>query len=101
MGEYTAGWIKRGPSGVVGTNRKCANDTVALLLQDAHSGTLPSAPKASSADVDALLQSKGVDVYTFADWQALDAAELAQGQTSGRPRHKIVQREEMLKHRRA
>ena len=101
VGEYTAGWIKRGPSGVVGTNRKCANDTVALLLQDAHSGTLPSAPKASPADVDALLQSKGVDVYTFADWQALDAAELAQGQTSGRPRHKIVQREEMLKHRRA
>lgn len=100
-GEYTAGWIKRGPSGVVGTNRKCASDTVALLLADAQAGHLPLTPDTSPAAVDALLKGKGIDVYTFADWQALDAHEQAQGQAEGRPRHKVVQRAEMLKHRRA
>lgn len=99
-GEYAAGWIGRGPSGVVGTNRKDATDTVARLLEDARSGTLPTATHADRASVDALLSGKGVQVFTFADWQALDAHELAQGQAQGRPRHKVVHREEMLTHRR-
>jgi ferredoxin--NADP+ reductase len=98
-GEYTAGWIKRGPSGVIGTNRKDATDTVAHLLTDAREGRLPAAPKVARADVDALLASRGVDVYTFHDWQALDAHELAQGQAHGRPRHKVVHRAEMLARR--
>ncbi|WP_022801658.1 FAD-dependent oxidoreductase [Deinococcus ficus] len=98
-GEYTAGWIKRGPSGVVGTNRKCAADTVALLLQDARNGRLPAAPHGTRADVDALLRARGVDVYTFADWQAMDAHEVSTGQAQGRPRAKVVHREEMLTHR--
>ena len=98
-GEYTAGWIKRGPSGVVGTNRKDATDTVAHLIADANAGSLPSAQHPETAAIDALLAAKNVEVFTFADWQALDAHELAQGQQQGRPRHKVVQREEMLKHR--
>lgn len=100
-GEYTAGWIKRGPSGVIGTNRKDATDTVAHLLADAREGTLPAAPQPTRAAVDALLASRGVDVYSFHDWQVLDAHELAQGQAQGRPRHKVVHREEMLTHRRS
>lgn len=99
-GEYAAGWIGRGPSGVVGTNRKDATDTVARLLEDAGSGILPTATHADRASVDALLSGKGVQVFTFADWQALDAHELAQGQAQDRPRHKVVHREEMLTHRR-
>lgn len=99
-GEYAAGWIGRGPSGVVGTNRKDATDTVARLLEDALSGILPTATHADRASVDALLSGKGVQVFTFADWQALDAHELAQGQAQDRPRHKVVHREEMLTHRR-
>lgn len=98
-GEYTAGWIKRGPSGVIGTNRKDATDTVAHLLADARAGILPAASAPTRAAVDALLGSRGVDVYTFHDWQVLDAHELAQGQAQGRPRHKVVLREEMLTHR--
>jgi ferredoxin--NADP+ reductase len=98
-GEYTAGWIKRGPSGVIGTNRKDATDTVAHLLADARSGALPAAARPTRADVDALLASRGVDVYSFHDWQVLDAHELAQGQAQGRPRHKVVHRAEMLTHR--
>ncbi|CAM3905513.1 FAD/NAD(P)-binding protein [Deinococcus frigens] len=96
-GEYTSGWIKRGPSGVIGTNRKDATDTVAHLIADA--GTLPVAEQASRADVDALLKERGVDVYTFADWQALDTHEQAQGQAQGRPRAKVVHKHEMLGHR--
>ncbi|GAA5511716.1 NADPH-ferredoxin reductase FprA [Deinococcus carri] len=99
-GEYTAGWIKRGPSGVIGTNRKDAVDTVAHLLTDAKAGTLPAAPQPTREAVDALLQGRGVDVYTFHDWQVLDTHELAQGQAQGRPRAKVVHKHEMLTHRR-
>lgn len=98
-GEYTSGWIKRGPSGVIGTNRKDATDTVAGLIADAGAGALPAAEHASRADIDALLQQRGVDVYTFADWQALDTHEQAQGQAQGRPRAKVVHKHEMLGHR--
>ncbi|GAA5531644.1 FAD-dependent oxidoreductase [Deinococcus aluminii] len=99
-GEYTAGWIKRGPSGVIGTNRKDAVDTVAHLIKDAQAGTLPTASQPTRAAVDALLKSRGVDVYSFEDWQTLDAHELAQGQAQGRPRAKVVHKHEMLSHRR-
>lgn len=96
-GEYTAGWIKRGPSGVIGTNRKCAADTVSLLLADAQSGALP--PRAGRPeDLEALLGT--LPVYTFEDWQALDQHETAAGAQSGRPRHKVVHVHEMLGHRR-
>ncbi len=99
-GEYTSGWIKRGPSGVIGTNRKDATDTVAGLIADAEAGALPAAEHATRADIDTLLQERGVDVYTFADWQALDTHEQAQGKAQGRPRAKVVHRHEMLGHRR-
>ncbi len=98
-GEYTSGWIKRGPTGVIGTNRKDATDTVAHLLADAGAGQLTPATGAGRTAVDALLRERGVDVYTFEDWQALDAHEVAQGQAQGRPRAKVVHRHEMLGHR--
>lgn len=101
VGEYTAGWIKRGPSGVVGTNRKDATDTVAHLLTDAKEGRLPGAAHPTREAVDALLAGKGVQVYSFHDWQILDAHELAEGQAQGRPRAKVVHRELMLSHRKA
>ena len=63
-------------------------------------GASLTATHADRASVDALLSGKGVQVFTFADWQALDAHELAQGQAQDRPRHKVVHREEMLTHRR-
>ncbi|GGB69857.1 MULTISPECIES: FAD-dependent oxidoreductase [Deinococcus] len=99
VGEYTAGWIKRGPSGVVGTNRKDATDTVAHLLADAKDGKLPGAAHPTREAVDALLRGKGVQVYSFHDWQVLDAHELAEGQAQGRPRAKVVHRDLMLGHR--
>lgn len=96
QGEYTAGWIKRGPSGVIGTNRKCAADTVSLLLEDVASGALR--PRAGGrSELDAHLSAH--PVYTFNDWQVLDAHETATGTQAGRPRSKVVALEEMLKHR--
>ncbi len=96
VGEYTAGWIKRGPSGVIGTNKADAVDTVNGLIQDAAAGALPVAPEPGRAAVDALLASRGARVFTFEDWLALDALELAAGQAQGRPRVKVVRREHML-----
>ena len=96
VGEYTAGWIKRGPSGVIGTNKADAVDTVNGLLADAGSGALPLAPEPGREALDALLAARGVRVFSFEDWAALDAHELAEGQAQGRPRVKVVRREHML-----
>lgn len=100
-GEYTTGWIKRGPSGVIGTNRKCASDTVALLLADVAADQLgveqSNLEQYSRQAVDELLSE--VDVYYFADWQELNDYEIAAGKAAGRPRQKVTQRSEMLKQR--
>ncbi|MFC6617343.1 FAD-dependent oxidoreductase [Deinococcus radiophilus] len=92
--EYTAGWIKRGPSGVIGTNRKCAADTVGLLLEDVRSGTLKPSAEQNLSALEAVLADR--PVYTFGDWQELDRHEQGRGSESGRPRHKVVHLEEML-----
>lgn len=95
-GEYTTGWIKRGPSGVIGTNRKCATESVTVLLEDAAAGKLPLAEHPTRAEIDTLLKARGVDVYTFADWQALDKFECSRGEAVGRPRVKVTTCTEML-----
>ncbi|MEH3053166.1 MAG: FAD/NAD(P)-binding protein [Patulibacter minatonensis] len=89
-GEYTAGWIKRGPSGVIGTNKKCANDTVEQLVNDLSTGHLNAPADPSPAAIDALLAARGVEVVPWAGWQAIDAAETAAGAPKGRPRVKLV-----------
>ena len=76
-GLYCAGWIKRGPTGVIGTNKKDATETVDLLLEDARRGLLPSAWTGS---VDELLAERGVDVVLYAGWGAIDAVERAAGE---------------------
>ena len=92
---YTAGWIKRGPSGVIGTNKKDATETVELLLSDHADGLLPPVD-ASAADVDALLASRGVDVVTLEGWKRIDAAERAAGEPDGRPRCKLCSWDALL-----
>ena len=83
---YVAGWIKRGPSGVIGTNKKDATETVELLLEDARAGTF-GGPRSGS--LEALLQERGVQFVDYAGWQAIDAAERAAGEPLGRPRVKL------------
>ena len=88
-GLYVAGWIKRGPSGVIGTNKKDATETVELLLEDARGERLGSGEPAAA--MDALLEERGVAVVTQTGWQAIDAAERAAGEPQGRPRVKLAE----------
>jgi ferredoxin--NADP+ reductase len=88
-GVYCAGWIKRGPTGVIGTNKKDATETVELLLEDAAAGRLEPRPDASAAAVDALLAERGVTVVEYVGWTAIDEAERAAGEKAGRPRVKL------------
>jgi ferredoxin--NADP+ reductase len=92
-GLYCAGWIKRGPTGVIGTNKKDATGTVDLLLEDARAGRLP---KPSAKGVDDLLATRGVEVVTYAGWGAIDALERARGVERGRPRVKLSTWSELL-----
>jgi ferredoxin--NADP+ reductase len=96
LGHYTSGWIKRGPSGVIGTNKKCAQETVDALFEDIEAGKLgePDAPDPSA--VEDLLREREVDFVSYPGWQAIDAAETARGEPQGRPRVKFVRVEEML-----
>jgi len=90
---YCAGWIKRGPSGVIGTNKKDAAETVELLLADAREGKL-RAP--SPGDLSDLLDEKGAEFVAYDGWQAIDAAERAAGEPLGRPRVKLTAWERLL-----
>jgi ferredoxin--NADP+ reductase len=95
-GVYCAGWIKRGPSGVIGTNKKDATETVELLLEDAAAGRLEPKPDASAAAVDALLAERGIQVVEYDGWMAIDEAERAAGEKSGRPRVKLCTWDDLL-----
>jgi ferredoxin/flavodoxin---NADP+ reductase len=96
-GEYTAGWIKRGPTGVIGTNKSDASETVASLLADAAAGGVPQAPERDPAAVLALLAHRGVDVVSWDGWRAIEAAEAELGQAQGRDQAKIADREALLR----
>jgi len=92
-GLYVAGWIKRGPSGVIGTNKKDATETVALLLDDARAGLLPSRAEGM---LETLLGERGVDAVLYAGWEAIDAAERSAGEPLGRPRVKLCSWADLL-----
>ncbi len=94
-GQYCAGWIKRGPSGVIGTNKPDALETVKSLLADVEAGRHwnPGAPSAEAAE--RLVRERAPDYFSFADWKKLDAIEVARGKEQGRPRVKFVSVEAM------
>ncbi|AQA24751.1 pyridine nucleotide-disulfide oxidoreductase family protein [Rhodococcus sp. MTM3W5.2] len=94
-GVYVTGWIKRGPSGVIGTNKACAKETVRGLLEDFQSGSL-SRPVGSRKDLTKLVAQRQPARIDYRGWQAIDAAERAGGAASGRPRVKITDVDEML-----
>jgi ferredoxin--NADP+ reductase len=90
LGEYVSGWIKRGPSGVIGTNKKDSQDTVDKILEDAVAGRLNQPPE---DDIDALIANNCADVVTWDGWQAINAIETAVGEGSSpaRPRVKLTE----------
>ena len=94
-GVYVAGWIKRGPTGIVGTNKKDANATVASLLADVDAGVLDATSE--RARVDSLLADRGVQVVSTAGWRAIDTAERELGAAQGRARTTIHDRDALLR----
>jgi ferredoxin/flavodoxin---NADP+ reductase len=90
VGEYVSGWIKRGPSGVIGTNKKDSQDTVAKILEDAAAGRL-NTPTAD--DIEAMIAAHCANAVTWEGWQAINAIETAAGEAStpGRPRVKLTE----------
>ncbi|HKQ61985.1 MAG TPA: FAD-dependent oxidoreductase [Candidatus Polarisedimenticolaceae bacterium] len=87
---YVAGWIKRGPSGVIGTNKPDAEETVAAMLGELGSGELaaPAAPEPEA--IERLLQQRGVRWVSYSDWLRLDALEVSRGKAQNRPRVKLL-----------
>lgn len=94
-GVYVTGWIKRGPNGVIGTNKSCAKDTVARLLEDFQAGRLDR-PVGSRTDLNRLVAARQPARIDYRGWQAVDAAERARGAASGRPRVKLTDVQEMV-----
>lgn len=93
--EYTAGWIKRGPSGVIGTNKQDATETVSRLKKNWQTSPTPQ-PKLVQHDLLDLLKEKKSQFVSFEDWKKLDKFEVELGQQNGKSRHKICEVPEML-----
>ena len=101
LGEYVVGWIKRGPSGVIGTNKKDAQETVDAIFADlSANGSSPAArhePEQPDAEaIERQLRERRPSLVTYAGWEAIDRHERARGQAAGRPRVKVTSIEEML-----
>jgi len=95
-GVYAAGWIKRGPSGVIGTNKHCARETVAHVLDDYEAGRL----RDPAGNRDALahsIASRQPHAVGSREWKLIDLHECRCGQSRGRPRLKLVRTEQMLR----
>jgi ferredoxin/flavodoxin---NADP+ reductase len=94
-GAYVAGWIKRGPTGFIGTNKSCALQTVQRLVDDYNAGALRN-PVGKQSALDKLVRERQSDVVDAAGWRAIDAAEVARGESADRPRNKFTSVAEML-----
>ncbi|KLO32323.1 FAD-dependent oxidoreductase [Mycobacterium haemophilum] len=94
-GAYVAGWIKRGPTGFIGTNKSCSVQTVQAVVADFNAGRLTD-PVAEPAALAKLVHARQPDAVDSAGWRAIDAAEIAQGNAQGRPRRKFTDVAEML-----
>jgi ferredoxin--NADP+ reductase len=95
-GVYAVGWIKRGPTGILGTNKRDAEETVAYLAEDLSAGVLPAPESAGPEQIDALLAERKPDLVTIDGWRAIDSDELRRGEDANRPRVKLASREELL-----
>jgi ferredoxin--NADP+ reductase len=96
-GEYTVGWIKRGPTGVIGTNKKDAQETVDAIFEDLAAGRLHEPPAPDPAELEQTLATRQPDLITYAGWSEIDRHERQRGEPHGRPRVKLTRIEEMLR----
>jgi len=94
-GAYVAGWIKRGPTGFIGTNKSCSFETVQALVADFNAGSLTD-PVDKPEALAKLVHARRPKVVDSAGWRAIDAAEIARGSHDGRPRNKFTDVADML-----
>ena len=94
-GVYVSGWIKRGPTGVIGTNKPDAVETVKGMLEDLEQGRLNRA-EGGQGDIGGLLESRGVRYLSYGDWEKIDALEVERGRPLDRPRVKFTRQQEFL-----
>jgi ferredoxin--NADP+ reductase len=92
--EYVTGWIKRGPTGVIGTNKSDALETVTSLLADVHDGVVQ--PHGRVGALDRLLADRGIHTLDLPAWHRIDAAEIELGHSHGRSRTTLAHRQELL-----
>lgn len=95
-GLYTAGWSKRGPTGVIGTNKTCAQGTVARMMEDLASGRLLEPAEPAPEQAASFLANRAPDAIGYTDWRRIDAKETEKGRRQGRPRVKFTRIPEML-----
>ncbi len=95
-GEYVVGWIKRGPTGVIGTNKKDAAETAAKIVADAERGALADPGAEDAESIAAWLSERAPEAITWAGWQAIDEHERGLGEPHGRPRIKLVRLGELV-----
>jgi ferredoxin--NADP+ reductase len=95
VGEYTAGWIKRGPTGVIGTNKPDALETVECMMEDLTAGRHldPAEPDAQACE--RLIRERQPRHFTYRDWLKLNELEVGLGRSMGRPRVKFTRVEDM------
>jgi ferredoxin--NADP+ reductase len=93
-GIYVTGWIKRGPTGVIGTNRADSVETVQSIIEDL--AMLKAASKPGMAGLRHVLVEQGACAVTYPEWQKIDAAERARGRVRGKPREKFTRIADML-----
>jgi ferredoxin--NADP+ reductase len=96
VGEYTAGWIKRGPTGVIGTNKPDAAQTVACMMKDLSAGRVLSPEEPDAAAAERMFRERQPKCFSYEDWLRLNELEVASGQAAGRPRIKFTRVEDML-----
>ncbi len=96
-GEYVVGWVKRGPTGVIGTNKRDAQETVDAIFEDLAAGLLlqPRAP--DPGELEETLRERQPELVTYAGWSEIDRHERERGEPAGRPRVKLTRIEEMLR----
>lgn len=96
VGLYAAGWIKRGPSGVIGTNKPDSVETANMMLEDLKKGSILDAANADPALAERLVAERQPKYFSYSDWLRLDKLEVAKGEPQGRPRVKFTSTAEML-----
>lgn len=95
-GEYVVGWAKRGPTGVIGTNKPDAVDSINSMFEDLQKGKLAPCDDPNPNAILELLDGRSIRYVTGDEWRKIDAAEVAAGKAQGKPRVKFVQPGEML-----